>query len=308
MECIKDSIRIKGKEKEVDRYRIFDKDIIVKGNMLKIAQLKHEYFDDLYDPEEVIREMAENNLEADLFTFWQRLPNIEQKFNYYKEFDSLAVLRIKSYDDWFKHSIDSYTRNRARQAGKRGVLVDVAEYKDDFVNGIVNIYKETPIRQGKPFWHYEKSFSQVKKETSDALDKSIFIGAYYNKQLIGFAKLLMAEQYAMMVLILSMIAHRDKSIPNALIAKAVEVCSNNDKKYLVYAKWDVNKSLAEFKINNGFEVFKLPRYFIPLTIKGSYALKCHLHRGISPLVPEKIKYFLNIIRVKQAKWKYNIKQ
>jgi hypothetical protein len=306
MEYVKDSIRIKGKEKEVDRYRLCGKDIIVKGNMLKIAQLKHEHFDDLDNPEKVIQAMTANDLGVDLFTFRQRIPDTEPKFNYYKEFDSFAVLRIKSYDDWFKHSINTYTRNRARKAGKRGVLVDVAEYKDDFVNGIVNIYRETPIRQGKPFWHYEKSFSQVKKETSDALDKSIFIGAYYNKQLIGFAKLLVAEQYAMMVLILSMIAHRDKSIPNALIAKAVEVCSNNDRKYLVYAKWDVNKSLADFKVSNGFEVFQLPRYYIPLTKKGDLALKCHLHRGISPLVPEKLKYFLNKIRVKQVEWKCNI--
>jgi len=184
-----------------------------------------------------------------------------------------------------------------------GVTVNIAEFNDDFVGGIVKIYKETPIRQGKPFWHYDKSFSKIKEETSDALEKSVFLGAYFNGELIGFVKLLMADQYAMIVLILSMIEHRDKSTQNALIAKAVDVCCNDNKKFIIYAKWDIGKTLADFKKHNGFEPIFLPRYYIPLTIKGYTALKLNLHHGISHLVPQRAKYLLNEVRVKYVSLK-----
>ena len=31
-------------------------------------------------------------------------------------------------------------------------------FTDDFVHGIMDIYDETPVRQGRSFWHYKKSF------------------------------------------------------------------------------------------------------------------------------------------------------
>src|SRR4030067_1525271 len=300
----KDIVRVKGKEKTVDLYNLDNKKIIIKGTILKIAQLKNEYFDKIDNPQDILRAMAADKIKADLFTFWQRLPDIEPKYKYHHEGESLAVLKIENYDNWFKHTIDSKTRNIIRKSGKIGVFIDTVDFNDDFVKGIVNIYKETPIRQGKPFWHYEKDFSQIKEETSDALEKSVFIGAYYNGEMIGFLKMLMADQYAMIVLILSMIAHRDKSTQNSLIAKAVEVCCGKNIKYIIYAKWDVNKTLADFKKRNGFNSIVLPRYYIPLTIKGYMALKLNLHHGIIPFVPAKIKHLLNEVRVKYVIRKY----
>ena len=82
-------------------------------------------------------------------------------------------------------------------------------------------------RQDKPFWHYGKDFETIKREMSDRLDRSEFIGAYYNNDLIGFIKIIDAGTYLDIVEILSMIEHRDKAPTNALMAKAVEIC---DKK------------------------------------------------------------------------------
>ena len=41
-----------------------------------------------------------------------------------------------------------------------------------FSRGISNVYNETPIRQGRKFWHYGKSFDQVKAANATYLDRS----------------------------------------------------------------------------------------------------------------------------------------
>ena len=65
--------------------------------------------------------------------------------------------------------------------------------------------------------------------------------------------------------------HFDKRPNNALIAKAVEICATEGKSHFIYGSYvyyDPNSSLTEFKRRNGFEPVALPRYFIPLTLKG----------------------------------------
>jgi hypothetical protein len=60
--------------------------------------------------------------------------------------------------------IESSVRRAVKKAVKSGVTVRIAEFNDDLVRGIVNINNETPIRQGKPFWHFQKGFDAVKRK------------------------------------------------------------------------------------------------------------------------------------------------
>ena len=213
------------------------------------------------------------------------------------EWESIAALPIKTYDYWLSTQVDSNTRRGIKKAEKKGVEVKTANFDDEFVKGITNIFNETPVRQGKPFWHYRKDFETVKKEMSDRLEKATFIGAYYNNDLIGFIKLLNAGRYADMVEILSKVEHWDKSPNNALIAKAVEICAEKWIPYLVYALWP-RGSLGEFKRRNGFEKIDLPRYYIPLTVRGQIFLKLQVHHGITGIIPEKLKVRLINLRRK----------
>ena len=81
-----------------------------------------------------------------------------------------------------------------------------------------------------------------------------------------------------------MIRHRKVASTNALIAKAVEVCAEKQAPYLVYGSIDYGKkgstSLADFKRHNGFEKINLPRYYVPLTLKGRIALNSNFHKGL----------------------------
>jgi hypothetical protein len=171
------------------------------------------------------------------------------------------------------------------------------------VKGIVNIYNETRIRQGRLFWHYGKDFDTVKRENSTYLSNCDFIGAYLNDELIGFVKLVYVGAEARIMQIISMAKHQDKRPPNALIAKAMEICVNKQMKYFIYGKYiygkRTNSPIIEFKNRNGFKMIEIPRYYVPLTVKGKTALQLRLHHGILALIPEKISSYLIDLRAKR---------
>jgi len=277
--------------------QIIDKDFSLSGKFIKTLHLSQEWYEDVPDPPKYIAQLSKVRPKPDLFTFWQRLPEISPKYNYFMEMDNIAAVPIVNFEHWLKNQINSNARRAVKKAKKLGVTVKIAEYDDEFINGMTDIFNETPIRQGRPFWHYGKSFEQVKKEFSKYLFREDLVGAYHENELIGFIMLAYAGNYALTGQIISKIKHRDKYPNNALIAKAIEICSNKNIPYLVYLKWD-NGSLTEFKRRNGFEKISLPRYYVPITIKGRIALKLNLHHGLLRALPPKWKGYLKEVRSK----------
>jgi hypothetical protein len=213
------------------------------------------------------------------------------------EYDSIAALPITSYDHWINKQIPKQTRTSIRKSKKKKVVVKKVEFDDAFIKGMVEVFNENPLRQGKPFWHYGKNFETVKREFSKYSYREDHIGAYYKDELIGFLFLAYAGRYAITIQIISKIKHQDKKPNNALIAKAVEICAEKKIPYLVYGSW-ARGTWGAFKRHNGFENIILPRYFVPLTLKGKTALKLHLHRGIVGILPEKLILFLINLRKK----------
>ena len=251
------------------------------------------------DPEAVIATLREHTgIRPDVFTFWQRLPDLEPKYPFHREYDEIAVLPVTSYDDWLKNQIKGRTRNLIRKAEKEGVVVRETSYDDDFVRGMTAIFNEAPIRQGRPFWHYGKDVSTVQRQFSRYVHREYMIGAYYEDEMIGFIMLGNAGRFGITGQIISSIKHRDKATNNALIAKAVEVCANRGLDYLVYLFWS-NDSLSEFKRRCGFERTEVPRYFVPLTAKGRLGLKLGAHRGWRTMLPDRIRLPLKRLR---ASW------
>lgn len=303
MKVAQEEIRVKGKPIKVASVRINNCTVITSGTFSKIAKVNEEWFIDIEDPQSFIKNLTESKIKADIFTFWQRLPETKPKYAYYMEWDNYAALPITSYNDWFDNQIDRNSKRAVNRAKNNGVDVRIADANDELVNGIMSIFNETPIRQGKKFWHYGKDFNTIKKEIllSD-LDSSEFIGAYYNHNLIGFAKLIYTKEYASFVQILSKMEYRTISPTNALIAKAVEICSSRKIPYLVYGNFDYGKmetdTLSDFKRRNGFKKINVPRYYVPLTVKGIFILSLRFHRGIKGIIPKQLKEYLTIFRKK----------
>jgi hypothetical protein len=279
------------------------KRIIIEGKVPRIARPEQEWFEDVENHEMLIDALRETKRGPDILTFWQRLPDIEPKYSYRMEPDSIAALPIKTYSFWWEKQIDGAARNKVRKAHKKGVVVRLTSFDDHLVQGMTSIFNETPIRQGRPFLHYGKDFETVKRQFSRFLFREEILGAYLGEELVGFIMLANAGRYAVLGQIISKIACRDLAPTNALLAKAVERCAEKEIPYLAYAYW-LEDGLGDFKRNNGFQKFDLPRYFVPLTRKGKLALKLGLHRGWKEAVPKQISDPLKKLR---RRW-YDLKK
>ncbi len=278
----------------------------VSGRLIKIGAIKDEYWletDQLNEPEQVIEHIKKNRNKIDIFTFTQKPLDAEPRYSYYMEWDNVAALPIETFEHWWTKQVNDKTRNMTRKAQKKGVEVRIVPFDNTLVEGIAGIYNETPVRQGRPFWHYGKDIEEIRKENSTFLERSDFLGAYCNEELIGFIKLVYVGRVAGMMQILSKIKDRDKAPNNALVAKAVEVCADKGIKYLTYARFVYGKKeidpLAEFKRHNGFQRINIPKYYIPLTLKGTIGLRFRLHQDFDEFLPQNLILYLRDIR---AKW------
>jgi hypothetical protein len=284
-------IHIKGKSLHVPSVQIDGRTVIATRKWLKIATVKDEDLlegETIVDLSSFVLQLKRSRLEADIFTFAEKLPIKRPRYPYHIEWENFAVIPITTFSEWWEKRVDAGVRRAVRKAAKTGVQVRLAKFDDDFVQGIVNINDEAPVRQGKPFWHYRKGFDAVKRENSTYFDRNSFLGAYYQDELIGFMRLTSTDKVANVVQFLSMMKHYDKRPANALIAKAVEMCEQNGMSHLLYYNYvynDPKSSLTEFKRRNGFEQIMLPRYYVPLTTKGKLALRCGFHRQLVQRLP-----------------------
>src|SRR5262249_30626585 len=135
-----------------------NKTIVVSAGFIRIASIEHEWEEDLENPAEFVDKVKRLGLTADLFTFWQKVPDAEPQYPYYMEWDNMALIPIKDFNYWWEKQIDAKSRNMVRKGEKKGVIIKEVNYTDKLVQGIMHIYNESPVRQGKPFWHYGKDF------------------------------------------------------------------------------------------------------------------------------------------------------
>lgn len=274
-----------------NRIKVCGKDVVVEGQLVRIARLDGEKYTFPDDPEAFVRALRECGTRIDIFTFMQKLTDSSARFPFKAEMDNLAVIPVSTFENWWDNQIRSYPRNRARQAEKRGAVLREVPFGEELIKGICEVYNETPVRQGKRFPHYGMTPESARRYAGTFLDRSIYVGAFMGDSMIGFVKLSMDEsrRQACLVHILSMVQHKEKAPTNALIAEAVRQCAKHGVRYLVYEHFNYGKksdSLTHFKEVNGFERMDVPRYYVPFTSKGRFALQVGLHHRIVDLIPE----------------------
>lgn len=257
-----------------------------KRGLVKTCRLYNEYYDYVTKPDEFIAEARKANLGCDLLTFLGEMRPEAPEYPYYHEFETIAILNITTYDHWWKNQISDKTRNMARKAVKKGIELRVEPFSDEFVRGIMGINNDCPMRQGRPFWHYNADFETTKRVNGTFADTSKFVGAYLGTEMVGYIKLVIGDRKASLMQILSKISQRDKAPTNALMAKAVEICAEMGIPRLHYALWS-RRGLGDFKKNHGMEPLDVPRYFVPLNTKGKVILKLKMHRNFRDLLPGK---------------------
>ena len=278
----------------------------ISGRLVRIARPRSEIYHPLKEPERVLSRLREGGQRADLFTFAQRITEPEPRYNHRFELEAEAVLRLETYEKWWKETVNDKTRNMVRKASKKGVQIEVATYTDELVNRIKLIYDECRIRQGKKSRHYGKSFEVIKREHGAFLEQSEFIVARMDQRVIGFAKVVFCEDYASIMNLIALIGERDKAPTNALLAKAVERCALRGIGLLHYGVWS-RRGFGDFKLHHGFERRDMPRYYVPLTGRGALALRLGFHRPFSERLPEGLLDWFAATRTRWYAWRYPMK-
>jgi hypothetical protein len=270
-------------------------DFQVNGRFLKTAHYRDEWYSDIPDLPAAIQGLRACRPKIDILRFWERVPNTEPRDGFYHEREGLAVLPVSDYDNWWTKQINAKTRNRVRKGEKLGLSVIKATLDDQFAEGMAHIFAESPVRQGRRFWHYGKSSAQIKEEFSRFLFREDIYGAYFEGRLVGYLFVAWADRYAVLPQIISTMEHRYLSPTNALMAAAVKACAEKGVPYLIYARWPEGP-LADFKRHNGFTRVDVPTYYVPLTARGRIAIALRLHRGIRPMLGPRFRDFARTVR------------
>lgn len=284
--------RSRGRVQFVPMRRIEGREVIVTGRWPRIAKLNDEEWVEghpaFLDPEKFVSWLRSGGPAADIFTFCGPIGDSAEGFPYPFDVDNVAAICTDDYEKWWE-GLPQQARKSTRRATKRGVELRVAAFDDAFISGIKAIYDETPIRQGRRFWHFGKDIDVVRRENASYLDRAEFIGAYLGQELIGFIKYVFVDDVARIMQILCLNAHQDKRPMIALIVKAAERCHERGAKYLVYGKYTygqkVESSITEFKRRLGFKKIPVRRYYAPLSLSGTVALKLGAQKSLYELVP-----------------------
>lgn len=284
-------VSVKGQVVTMQALDLNGSTVVIRGRWLRVAAIHDEDWVEA-EPRALVSALAQLKARpdgpgADLFTFAQKLPDTTPQHAFPMVLESVAAIRLSGYEAWLTR-LSRDARADVRKADKRGVVVRESPFDDDLVNGIRAIYNESPIRQDRHFWHYGKAFEAVKRENAPYLRRSVFLGAYAANELIGFLKVVRVGSLGVMMQFLSKISHHDRRASNALIAGAVDHCSRHGMSYLIYGKYRYGKqenSLTRFKHRAGFEEFLVPRFYVPLTWKGSICVRAGLHRDLRDAMP-----------------------
>jgi hypothetical protein len=269
----------------------------VSGNWLKEAAICDEEWQQstlVSDPYKFLEDIKRAEV-ADWFTFTQDFTAWKPKYSFHYVWDNIAAVPLSTFDDWWENRVSNDLRKDVKRAEKRGVELRVVPFDAALVQGIQSLYNETPIRQGRPFWHYGKSLEQVRAENSTYLERSEFVGAFVEGKLIGFIKIVYVNDVARMMQILALESQQDRRPMNALIAHAVRITAAKGCSYLTYGRYTYdnkkNSTIAQFKHRNGFEEILFPRYYIPLSAKGLFSVRAGLQLSLKRHIPEPIVYW-----------------
>jgi hypothetical protein len=265
------------------------KEVLVSGALVKIARLVGEFDGPPGCPGDVLTRVRQLVPDTDLFTFTPAILHLDCSYPYPMEWDNIAAINLQSYDRWLMTDAGKKARKSIRKAEKAGLHTRLVALDHELVDGIKAIFDEVPVRQGKPFWHYQKPAEDVLEMLRRDIERSVFLGAFRQQELVGFAKLLFGHAWVRCVQLLSKLHHRDKAPNNLLIESAVRVGRERGCRFLIYGQYSYgtkgSSGLTEFKKHNGFEKVDIPRYYVPCTWRGRVALNLGIHNGIAEVLP-----------------------
>src|SRR5678816_2048220 len=175
-----EEIRVSGKTFHVPSADICGRTVVVTGKRIRTAEVKDEAVVQgvvVGDPGSFITKLRESELQADVFTFAQRLPETTPKYDYHWEWDNWAAIPTTCFKEWWEN-LPQVSRKNVRRSARRGVVIKVIPFDEDLVKGVHRIYNSIRVRDGRLFWHYGQDVDSVRQGLATYLVRSDFIGAY----------------------------------------------------------------------------------------------------------------------------------
>lgn len=288
-------VRTKGRWVKIPAIQVHGDTLIATGKRLRIAKIRGEEMREkaIEAPELYLEALKKNRatLRADIFTFAQKLPATEQLFRYRMERESIAVIRLATFKQWWE-ALPQESRKNTRRSQKRGVTLAIRSLDPDVVEGIRQVNDDAPVRQGARNAYYGLTSEETVKRYGEFEGRSDFICAYSGEEMIGFLHLVYREDVAAILNLTVKPSQLDKRPANALVTKAVEICDSRGISHITYGNYNYgnkrDSSLREFKIRNGFEEILVPRYYVPLTLWGRICMELNLHRGLIGILPPSV--------------------
>ncbi len=302
-------ISVRGKWVQVPSLDYRGKTLIVGGTWLRAARVHDEAWlaSELPDPVGCLEEIRKQRLKTDLFTFSQLPPGRETEYPYHVERDSIAVIPLNNREQWWM-GLPQETRKNVRRSAKYGVRIERRGLDDALVDQIVQLNNSSALRQGRRYTHFGKSPEEVRRDHESFLDRSEFICAYHESELVGYIKLVYRGKIASILNILTNEEHKERRPANALMTSVVDICFEKGLTHLTYGFFHHgnkrDESITLFKTRHGFEEALVPRYYVPITLWGRLAIAMGLHRGAIGVLPDSV---LKVALRARASW-YSCKE
>ena len=273
---------------------------VSKKGLSRTASLREEVGDKIRDPTIFVSAAKRSRVPADLLTFTEHVSDATPRFDYHMEWDNLAVLRVRTYEYWIEQQVRRSVPRTVRKAQNAGIDVSVRPYSRDVARKLLEIFNETPVRRGRRYPYFGMGIEEIEAGWSPDAEQSVFLIAECDGEAVGFIKLLLTGTVASISGSVTKLAFRQSAPMNALIAKSVEVSAERSIQYLVYGRFEYagqsDSGLTEFKEHNGFERVDIPRYYVPLSLRGRIILSMGLHHSLSTYLPRALALQLKRLR------------
>ena len=281
----------KGRVRWLPAARVGGCTVVARGRAWRHGHVLDENWldgDAVSDPQAFLQALRGSPLAPDLCTFRVGASGVVPKAPCRIHEELLAEIDVRDPAAWWA-GVPQQTRKNVRRAERKGLVVREVSLDERLVQGIQRIYNETPIRQGRPFWHYGKDVEAVRRENATFLDRAGFLGAYVGEELVGFIKWVRVGRRARIMQILALVREQDRRPTMALIAHAVTVAHQRGLEALVYDRMVYGNNAAspmtEFKRRMGFCPVAHQHVTVALTVRGHVVLALGLHRPFAERLP-----------------------
>src|SRR5258708_25658301 len=119
-------VSIRGKWIRIAAVDVSGERLAIRGKWFKVAQVNDEWWleSELEEPEkcvQILKAQESHSLQADIFTFTQKLPGSTPKYHYPMEWESVAAARTDSFKKWWE-DLPQETRKNVRRSQKRDLI------------------------------------------------------------------------------------------------------------------------------------------------------------------------------------------